>query len=222
MLEKLGSGWDGEVYKVLEISTGIERAAKFFLPLRNRNNKSARLYAKKLHKLRSCPLLIQYFTQDTVYIEDELVTFLISEYVEGETLNKFLLKQRGKKLTPFQAIFLLHSLVKGMEDVHGMREYHGDLHSDNIIVRRYGLGFDLKVLDLFHWGNPTSENFKDDIVDLIRLFYDTLGGQKYYQRQPKEIKAICCGLKRSLILDKFKNLSQLRIHLENISWSTVH
>ena len=31
-------------------------------------------------------------------------------------------------------------------------EYHGDLHDDNIIVRRHGLSFDLKLVDMFPWG----------------------------------------------------------------------
>ena len=30
VLSKLGAGWEGEVYKIREIRTGIERAAKLF------------------------------------------------------------------------------------------------------------------------------------------------------------------------------------------------
>ena len=30
VLSLLGSGWEGEVYRVREMSTGVERAAKFF------------------------------------------------------------------------------------------------------------------------------------------------------------------------------------------------
>ena len=32
IIEKVGDGWEGEVYKVKEIHSGIERAAKFFSP----------------------------------------------------------------------------------------------------------------------------------------------------------------------------------------------
>lgn len=48
----LGSGWEGEVYKILETSTGIECAAKLFYPYRNENNCASKFNAKKLHKLR--------------------------------------------------------------------------------------------------------------------------------------------------------------------------
>ncbi|GBE03757.1 hypothetical protein BMS3Abin09_00678 [bacterium BMS3Abin09] len=32
---------------------------------------------------------------------------------------------------------------------------------------------------------------------------DVVGGRAWYSRHPKEVKEICCGLKRSLILRKF-------------------
>ena len=32
VIEKLGEGWEGEVYLVKELDTDIERAAKFFYP----------------------------------------------------------------------------------------------------------------------------------------------------------------------------------------------
>jgi len=51
VIERLGAGWEGEVYLVKEVLTGIERAAKFFFPHRDPNNKSLIVYAQKLHKL---------------------------------------------------------------------------------------------------------------------------------------------------------------------------
>jgi len=51
------------------------------------------------------------------------------------------------------------------------------------------------------------------------LFYDALGGAKHYARQPQEVKTICSGLKRSLILKKFKSAGQLRRYLETMKWS---
>ena len=35
IISKLGDGWEGEVYKVRENKTKIERAAKLFFPHRN-------------------------------------------------------------------------------------------------------------------------------------------------------------------------------------------
>jgi len=215
----LGAGWEGEVYLVRELGTGIERTAKFFFPHRNERDKASLFYAKKLHKLRHCPIVIQYYAQDKIIYRGVPITFLISEFVEGELLSNFLERQPGRHLNPFQAVHLLHALAEGIQSIHQLGEYHGDLHSDNIIVQRYGLGFDLKLVDMFHWGASTAQHIHDDVINLIRLFYDALGGAKHYPRQPKVVKEICCGLKRSLILRKFRSAGQLRRYLETMQWS---
>jgi tRNA A-37 threonylcarbamoyl transferase component Bud32 len=214
----LGAGWEGEVYKIREIATGIERAAKFFFPERNPRDRTVNFYAKKLHKLRHCPILIQYHTQEQIVFQREPLTFLVSDYVEGELLSQFLARQPGKRLGAFPAIHLLYALAKGIAMIHSMREYHGDLHTDNVIVRRYGLGFDVKLIDMLHWGAPRPENIHDDVCDLVRIFYDAIGGAAYYAKQPSEVKAVCCGLKRSYILRKFRTAGQLCQFLETMHW----
>ena len=40
ILKYLGEGWEGEVYLIKELSTGIEKAAKFFFPHRNKHNRN--------------------------------------------------------------------------------------------------------------------------------------------------------------------------------------
>ena len=218
VIQPLGGGWEGEVFLVREHPTDIERAVKLFYPHRNPRDRTANFYARKLHKLRHCPIAIQYHTRDLITYHNVPITLLVSEFVEGELLSDFLARQPGKRLTPFQALHLLYALATGIECIHAMKEYHGDLHTDNIIVQRYGLGFDLKLLDFYHWGTPRPENIYEDVVDLIRILYEAVGGQKQYRRQPQEIKDICRGLKRSLILEKFRSAGQLREHLENIAW----
>ena len=100
----IGAGWEGEVYKISEISTGISRAAKFFFPQRNPRNNLATWYAKKLHKLRHCQIVIQYQTQETITFKRNPITFLVSEYVEGEILSEFLKRQKGKRQRSFSLL----------------------------------------------------------------------------------------------------------------------
>ncbi len=219
VISRLGSGWEGEVYKIYEVKTGIEKAAKLFFPHRNLKDKAAKKYAQKLHKLRQCSLLIQYHTQEEIFYKKIPITVLISEYVEGVLLSEFLLNFRGKKMAPYIALHLLYALTKGIEEIHLRNEYHGDLHTDNIIVNKFGLNFGLKVLDLLHYGNPKPEFLKDDLVGLIEIFHEVLGGSKNYSKHPQVIKHICSGLKKSIILKKFKTVSQLREHLEILDWT---
>jgi tRNA A-37 threonylcarbamoyl transferase component Bud32 len=219
VISRLGSGWEGEVYNIRELDTNIERAAKLFYPDRNLKNRASLAYAKKLHALRECPSVIQYHTRETIVHKKIPVTILVSEYVEGELLSDYLSQLPGKRLPVFQGIHLLHALSTSLECIHRLGEYHGDLHTDNIIVRRHGLSYDLKLLDFFHWGRAKRENMNDDICDLIRIFFDALGGRARYSKQPPEAKVICCGLKRSLILRKFRTATALRMHLETLVWS---
>lgn len=219
VISKLGEGWEGEVFRVQEVPTEIERTAKFFYPHRNKNRSSSTRYAKKLHKLRECPALIPYHVQEQIRYRGQDVTFLVSEYIEGSTLPEFLAEQPGKRLPVYQGLHLLYALTLGLEGIHRCREYHGDLHPGNIIIKRYGLGFDLKLLDMFHWGRATKENLQDDIVDAVKILYDAIGGQKHYAKHPQEIKDICCGLKRTLILKKFPTISSLREYLETMRWN---
>lgn len=218
VLSKLGAGWEGEVYKVNEISTGIERAAKLFFPQRNVRNKAARVYARKLHKLRRCSILIQYHTKEIITYRRTAITALISDYVEGILLSEFLKKMPGKRLPPYQATHLLYALAKGIEEIHLLNEYHGDLHSDNIIVNKFGLSFEIKLLDLYNSTDAKLANMRDDICSLVQIYHESMGGRKHYRKLPQTVKDICCGLKRSLILKKFRTVSQLREHLELLEW----
>ena len=218
ILGKLGSGWEGEVYFVLERGTQIERAAKFFFPQRNKGRKVSTFHARKLHKLRHVSVVIPYHVQGTVEFEGETVVYLVADYVEGELLSDFLKRQPGKRLSAFQGLHLLHALTMGMEQIHALNEYHGDLHAENIIVRKCGLGFDLKFLDFFHWGPRKVENKQDDILDIIRIFHDAIGGSKFYAKHPDSIKYICGGLRKNIIRSRFPGISKLRQYIEMLEW----
>ena len=135
-----------------------------FFPHRNVRNKAAKSYARKLHNLRGCPIVIHYHTEENIVLRKHPITVLVSEYVEGELLTDFLKRQPGGRLQPFPALHLLHALVVGLECIHRSREFHGDLHSDNIIVERYGLTFDLKILDFFKWQAPKRDGYQHDLM----------------------------------------------------------
>lgn len=219
ILGRLGRGWEGEVYKMRELETDIERAGKFFFPQRNVNGRTSRIYARKLNKLRHLPILIQYHTSEHFIFQGHKVGFLVSELVEGELLSKFLARQPGKRLSVFQGLHLLHALAAGMEGVHNEREYHGDLHMGNVIIRRQGIGFHIKLLDFYDYGTAHARDLHDDVCDLVRTFYEAIGGKKFYAKHPPEVKDICRGLKRSLILRKYRTAGQLRQYLDTMTWS---
>ena len=218
IVEFLGSGWEGEVYKVEERRTGVLRAAKIFYEGRRLTNRQMQRYAKKLHRMRRCPIITQYHHRDIARVGRATVEILVSDLADGEMLSSFLRKQTRKRLTAFESLHLLHTLAVGMEPLHFLGEYHGDIHSDNILVKRIGIGFEVHLLDFFDLGRSTREKIQHDVIDLASLLYEVIGGQCGYSRAGTEIRQIVNGRKHSLIAKKFKTAGQLRIALENLEW----
>lgn len=217
---RLGGGWEGEVYKVTERRTGATRAAKLFFPQRNERDKAVDFYARKLETLRDCPLVIKYHHSETMRYRGIPTTVLISEYVEGALLERLIRSRPGNRLHEFEALCILYELVRGLEQIHAKREYHGDLHEGNILVQRRGVHFDVKVVDLYNLGRPTAANIREDVMNCIRILHQMIGGQKHYAKQRDEIKHICGGLRYSIIQKRFPTARRLREHLDQFEWST--
>src|SRR3954464_6737912 len=201
----LGSGWEGEVYAIIEKNTGIRRAAKFYYPHRDPMGKAAITYARKLDALRHCPILMQYHHQEVAYVKKRKVIVVISELVEGVKLSEFLRAQPQQRLSTFEALHVLYVLAKGIAPIHARGEYHGDIHDDNIMIRRSGIGFEVKLLDFFDLGRPTRAKIHKDVLNLIQVFHTITGGRRHYADQPQVVKDIVRGLKDSLILERFQS-----------------
>ena len=214
----LGSGWEGEVYVIVERNTGIRRAAKFYYPHRDPMGKAAITYARKLDALRHCPILMQYHHQETATVKRKKVTVVISELVEGQKLSEFLASQPDQRLSTFEALHVLYVLAKGIAPIHARGEYHGDIHDDNIMIRRQGITFEVKLLDFFDLGRPTRSRIHKDVLNLIQVFHTIVGGRDAYAQQPKVVKDIIRGLKDSLILARFQSAGDIQRHLETVEW----
>lgn len=215
---RLGAGTEGEVYRVTEARTGIARAAKIFYPHRNVRDRAVRFYANKLERLRHCEIVIQYHHAESVRHRGRAVTCLISELVEGELLSNFVARQPGRRLHHFEALHLLWALTDGLHQIHAVREYHGDIHDHNILVTRDGIKFDVKLVDFHHHGRTSAYNLREDVIQLVKVFYETLGGRSRYAAQPNAVKSICCGLRSDLIGQRFPTAGHLRDHLRALDW----
>jgi hypothetical protein len=126
--------------------------------------------------------------------------------------------QPQQRLSTFEALHVLYVLAKGISPIHARGEYHGDIHDDNIMIRRAGIGFEVKLLDFFDLGRPTRTKIHKDVLNLIQVFHTIVGGSKRYSSQPRVVKDIIRGQKDSLILQRFDSASDLQRHLENLQW----
>jgi len=143
---------------------------------------------------------------------------VISELVEGQKLSAFLIEQPGQRLSTFEALHVLYMLARGIAPIHERGEYHGDIHDDNIMIRRQGIGFEVKLLDFFDLGKPTRSKIHKDVLNLVEVFHAVVGGRARYAEQPRVVKTIIRGLKDSLILERFQSAGDIQRHLENLDW----
>lgn len=218
VIDFLGCGWEGEVYKVKERRSGILRAAKVFYDRKHISDHSLSRYANKMYKLRSCHIITQYHHRDIARVGRKSVEIMVSDFVDGEMLSSYIARQRGKRLPTFEALHLLYDLALGIEQVHERGEYHADIHSDNIMIKRRGLSFEVHLLDFFDLGRPSKDRIQYDVYDLVGIFYEVIGGVKHYSKLRPSVKQLVCGRKHSLIRKRFKNAGQLRVALENLEW----
>jgi hypothetical protein len=219
--ESLGTGTEGEVYRVTERDTGISRAAKLHFPHIDPDHRKSMWHARKLNALRACPIVLQYHHSETVRVRGRRTLVVVSEFCPGLQLQRWVERQRGKRLTPYMALHLLHELVSGLELIHAYGEYHSDVHTENILVNPIGVRLSLKLIDFYDWGRPSRVKQQNDVLCAIRVFYDVLGGREHYRKLPPEIKRICIGMQSSRILKRFPTMYALRAHLETFEWDTL-
>jgi serine/threonine protein kinase len=218
VVHQLGKGWESEVWLVRERATGVARAAKLFFPQRNRGDRAARAFARKLHRLQGCPSVVQYIGYEQVFLDGQMITLLLSEYVQGGALYNFLKQQPKKRLEVFDALHLLREMADALATVHQRGEYHGDLHEENVIVERYGLGFNVKLLDPMRLGRRRQDYVHDDLVDLVHLYVEALGGKERYLKLPEDRRGIVGSARRDRVLARYRSAAALRDHLDHYRW----
>ena len=217
-VEFLGSGWEGEVWKVEERATGIPRAAKIFYDRPGLRKGQIRRYAQKIYRLRSCPIVTQYHHRDVARVGGGPVEILVSDFVQGEVLSRYVQRQPGRRLPVYEALHLLHSLALGIEQIHVHGEYHADVHTGNILMKRRGLAFELHLIDFFDLGPSSREKIQNDVYQMILLLHEVLGGQAIYAKLPPPVRRLIRGRRYDLIRESYRSGGQLRVALENLEW----
>ena len=214
----IGAGWEGEVYHLTERRTQIERVVKFYYPHRYPNQKRWVRLAQKHHKLRDCPIVLQYHHHGQMTWRGRDVHYMVSELAEGEVLYDVLMRQPRKRFTAFEAMHITHTIAKGMAQIHARREYHGDIHSYNVLVRRQGIRFKVKLLDLYLNPKSSDRRTRGDVCDIAMLLYELIGGPATYKTAPRIVKDIVCGRRRDVIARKFSNAGAICDYLVTAEW----
>jgi serine/threonine protein kinase len=139
-LERLGEGGLGEVYRARDTRLGRTVAVKCVpAAIAASPGPRARLLTV-VHALKalSHPRIAELY--DVVEEGDDL--FLVSEYVEGETLAQII---GGRPLNPRRAAELAAQIADALATAHAAGVLHLDLRPETVIVTRKG---QVKLLDI--------------------------------------------------------------------------
>jgi len=141
ILQKVGEGAMGTVYKARQISFKRDVALKILFPhiskipkLVERLNREAEVMGQLDH-----PNIVQAYVVDEVQGQH----FVAMEYVRGDSLQKWL--QRAHHLSVGDAIHITLACARALGYAHNLGVIHRDIKPDNILIARDG---NVKVADL--------------------------------------------------------------------------
>ena len=109
--------------------------------------------------------------------------------------------------------------MKGIAPIHERGEYHGDIHDDNVMIRRRGIGFEVKLLDFFDLGKPTKSKIYKDVLNLVQVFHTLVGGQDTIQRAAEGREEYHSGAEGFIDSCAISERGDIQRHLENLDWS---
>ena len=144
VLEKIGQGGMGEVYKARQISLSRDVAIKIVRYDKIKDLNNAEEYRRRFQKEGQTLASINHVNVVKIYdaVKYEENLHLVMEYLEGESLQKRI--QNEGNLSPQKAAEIVEKIARGLSEVHKKGVIHRDLKPDNIFLTLDG---EPKVLD---------------------------------------------------------------------------
>lgn len=142
----LGSGGMGEVYLANDTRLGRKVAIKV-LPAEFMSDQGrVRRFAQEAHAASSLnhPNIITIYEIGEAAEEDGGIHYIVTEYVEGETLRQRIASASGNGMKLVDALEIAAQVAAALAAAHGAGITHRDIKPENVMVRPDGL---IKVLD---------------------------------------------------------------------------
>jgi serine/threonine protein kinase/formylglycine-generating enzyme required for sulfatase activity/cephalosporin-C deacetylase-like acetyl esterase len=134
VIEELGRGGMGRVYRVLDKKLGEEVALKLIKPEIAADEETIRRFRNELRTARKIghPNVTRMYDLG----EDEGTHYITMEYVRGEDLKSFI--HRSGRLTVDKAVTIAEQISEGLAEAHRQGVVHRDLKPQNIMIDRDG------------------------------------------------------------------------------------
>ena len=134
IIEELGKGGMGRVYRVLDRKINEEVALKLIRPEIAADKKTIERFSNELKFARK----IAHRNVGRMYHlgEEEEIHYITMEYVHGENL-KGMIRMMGQ-LSPGKTVFIAKQVCEGLIEAHRMDVVHRDLKPQNIMIDKDG------------------------------------------------------------------------------------
>jgi serine/threonine protein kinase len=143
ILEELGRGGMGRVYKAMHMTMGRVVALKILSPDLTKTDRAKALFEREVRaaaKLIHPNIVTAY---DANQANERF--FLVMEFVDGPNLSR-LVKDKGVLPVP-QACEFIRQTAIALDHAHKMGLVHRDVKPSNILVQKAGTGPHIKILD---------------------------------------------------------------------------
>jgi len=140
IIEALGVGGMGEVYRVEDKKVGQEIALKLIKPeiAADLKNIERFRHEMKFARMISHRNVCRMFDLG----EDKGTYFITMEYVAGEDLKSFI--RRAAPLSPARALAIIRQTAEGLAEAHRLGVIHRDLKPANVMIDREG---NVRIMD---------------------------------------------------------------------------
>jgi serine/threonine protein kinase len=140
IIEKLGEGGMGEVYRVEDTKVGEEVALKLIKPEIASHKRTVERFRNELRIARQ--ITHKHVCRMHDLNEEGKALFITMEYVRGEDLKSLI--RRTKQLTVGTTVSITNQVAEGLSEAHRLGVIHRDLKPNNIMIDKEGQA---KIMD---------------------------------------------------------------------------
>ena len=136
VVESLGRGGMAEVYKVYDSQRAVHLAMKILRQDIAQDPVFLRRFQREAKALADLqhPNIVRFFGLD----RDDLLAFLLMEYVEGLSLQAEILRSAGNSLKPARMLEIMRPVCAALHYAHSQGVVHCDIKPGNILLDNNG------------------------------------------------------------------------------------
>ena len=138
IIQKVGQGNYGSVYKIQKIKTGEIMAAKI-CKIESNNSES---FKREINMLKQCdsPYILKYYGS---YIKKNII-WIVLEFCEGGSLLD-IMRITNEYYSEKEIASIIKMVLKGLQFLHAQKKIHRDIKAGNILLTDEGV---IKLGDL--------------------------------------------------------------------------